>query len=160
MHRGCRPFFIHVFAITLALLVHNLDASSSHSVSLVSILGRSINICLLVLVLGVALQILHLGFRSSTALINFPQPSHWSPLASSNPQPGSGQVPSTYLEKMIVRYHINRLVIKRIKCPCPLNYSLNFSYLSAKKRSQLWQCNCSMSSSIKLPFSCSCQKIS
>ena len=98
MHRGCRPFFIHVFAITLALLVHNFDASSSHSVSLVSILGRSINICLLVFVLGVALQILHLGFRSSTALINFPQPSHWSPLASSNPQPGSGQVPSTYLK--------------------------------------------------------------
>ena len=98
IHRGCSPFFIHVFAITLALLVHNLDASSIHSVNFASIFGKSMNICLLVFVLGVALHILHLGFWSSTALINFPHLSHWSPLASSKPQPGSGQVPSTYLE--------------------------------------------------------------
>jgi hypothetical protein len=59
-----------------------------------SICGRSINICLLVLTFGVELQILHRGFRSSTALMSFWQESHWSPLASSKPQ--LGHTPSTY----------------------------------------------------------------
>ena len=76
IHRGCRPFFIHVLAITLALLVHAWDASSIHCVSLGSIFGKSMKICLLVFVFGVELQILHLGFRSSTALISFPHVSH------------------------------------------------------------------------------------
>ena len=98
IHRGCRPFFIHVLAITRALLVHACDASSIHCVSLGSIFGKSMKICLLVFVFGVELQILHLGFRSSTALISFPHVSHWSPLASSKPQPGCGHPPSTYLQ--------------------------------------------------------------
>ena len=43
--------------------------------------------------MGVLPQILHRGCFSSVALISFPHPSHWSPLASSNPQ--NGQVPFT-----------------------------------------------------------------
>ena len=58
-------------------------------------LGRSRNRWLEVFTTGGLLHNLHLGFLRSTAFSNFPHLSHWSPLASSYPQPASGQVPST-----------------------------------------------------------------
>ena len=68
--------------MTLALLVHFSEQESIQASRLACRPGISMNRCLLVLMDGAWLQSLHRGDFKSTALISFPQASHWSPLAS------------------------------------------------------------------------------
>jgi len=52
-------------------------------------------ICQEVFIVGVLLHVLHIGLINSVETISLPQPSHWSPQASSYPH--KGHVPDTNL---------------------------------------------------------------